>query len=295
MKELPAGLATSLASGVTTLCTCWRLERADGTVLGFTDHDQDVAFGGDDYLAESGLSASAWAATMGLSVDTIDAHGALSAEALTEDDLARKLWDNASVTVFRVDWSDTSDRAVVFSGSIGEVERGPLAFRAELRSLSHALNQPTGRIFGRTCDADLGDGRCGVDLDDPAFSAAATVASAFSRAVFRTAGLDAFAAGWFRAGRLVWTSGANQGAAVEVKRHIAAGGQRQIETAEEMPFPIEAGDAFRITAGCDKTVETCKAKFDNLANFRGFPFMPGNDWIMSYPTREDGNDGGSLR
>lgn len=294
MKELPAGLSASLASGVTTLCACWRLERADGTVLGFTDHDRDIAFAGDDYVAESGLSASAWAATLGLPVDTIDAHGALSAEALTEDDLARKLWDGAKVTVFRVDWSEPANRAILFSGSIGEVERGPLAFRAELRSLSHALNQPTGRIFGRTCDADLGDGRCGIDLDDPAFSATATVAASISTSVLRTAGLDAHAPGFFRAGRLTWTSGANDGASVEIKRHLAAGSQRQIELAEAMPFAIEAGDGFSVTAGCDKTAETCKAKFDNLDRFRGFPFMPGNDWIMSYPNREDGNDGGSL-
>lgn len=294
MRELPAGLAAALASGATTLCRCWRIERADGAVFGFTDHDRPLSFDGVDYEPGTGLSASEAAASLGLTVDTMEAAGALSSETIGEDDLARKLWDNASVALHLVDWSDPAERVLMLSGSIGEVERGPLAFRAELRSLAHALNQPTGRIYGASCDADLGDARCGVDLGDPAFSGSGTVSGVVSRSVFLTGDLGAFSAGFLRDGRLTWTSGANDGAIVEVKRHLVTGGSRQIELAEDMPFAIAEGDGFIVTAGCDKTVATCKAKFDNIANFRGFPSMPGNDWMTSYPTREDGNDGGSL-
>lgn len=295
MKALPAGLAASLASGATTLCHCWRLERRDGSVRAFTDHDRDLAFGGDVYAANSGLGASAWAARLGLAVDTIDAHGALSDEALTEADLARGLWDNATIRVFRVDWSNVADRVILFQGSIGEVERGPLAFRAELRSLAHALNQKQGRIFAQSCDADLGDARCGVNLDDPAYKGASSVASVDGiRSSFRTAGLAGFAADWFRGGKLTWTGGANDGAAMEVKRHTRIGALSLIELVEEMPFDLSAGDAFEVTAGCDKTIETCARKFGNVVNFRGFPHMPGSDWVTSYPNRGDGNDGGSL-
>ncbi|QDY99056.1 DUF2163 domain-containing protein [Nitratireductor mangrovi] len=294
MKTLPAGLAAMLATGVTTRCNCWRIERADGQVFGFTDHDRQLSFDGVDYEPATALSASETAASLGLAVDTLEAAGALSSDAINEDELARKLWDNASVTQIVVDWSDTANRVVTFAGSIGEVERGPLAFRAELRSLSHALNQRTGRIFGSLCDADLGDARCAVNLALAAFSAAGTASAAVSRWAFRTTGLAAFETGWFKAGKLTWTSGANAGAVIEIKRHVDAGATHLVELAEEMPFDIGVGDAFAITAGCDKTVETCKAKFDNVVNFRGFPSMPGNDWVTSYPNREDGNDGGGL-
>jgi uncharacterized phage protein (TIGR02218 family) len=56
----------------------------------------------------------------------------------------------------------------------------------------------------------------------------------------------------------------------------------------------EAGDAFEITAGCDKTFETCKAKFDNHRNFRGFPHMPGADFSYSYADGETEHDGRPL-
>ena len=53
-------------------------------------------------------------------------------------------------------------------------------------------------------------------------------------------------------------------------------------------------DAFTVTAGCDKSFRTCKAKFDNAVNFRGFPHVPGVDFALTYPDRGAKNDGGSM-
>jgi uncharacterized phage protein (TIGR02218 family) len=58
-----------------------------------------------------------------------------------------------------------------------------------------------------------------------------------------------------------------------------------------MPRGIAPGDAFEVTAGCDKQLGTCRAKFGNALNFRGFPHMPGNDFIVSTP-QAGGSDGG---
>nr|WP_325048889.1 phage BR0599 family protein [Rhodophyticola porphyridii] len=52
---------------------------------------------------------------------------------------------------------------------------------------------------------------------------------------------------------------------------------------------------IRLEAGCDKRMETCRLKFNNLLNFRGFPDIPGDDWLMSYPARTNARDGGSRR
>ena len=38
--------------------------------------------------------------------------------------------------------------------------------------------------------------------------------------------------------------------------------------------------------------KTCKAKFDNSENFRGFPNVPGIDFALTYPDRGGKNDGG---
>ena len=61
-----------------------------------------------------------------------------------------------------------------------------------------------------------------------------------------------------------------------------------------MSAAIVAGDAFMVSAGCDKRFPTCKAKFDNAVNFRGFPHMPGNDFALSYPKGDGANEGGVL-
>src|SRR5262245_59805600 len=58
MKSLPAPLQSHLDTGATTLAWCWRVTRNDGTHLGFTDHDRDLAFDGTVFEASTGFTAS---------------------------------------------------------------------------------------------------------------------------------------------------------------------------------------------------------------------------------------------
>ena len=157
---------------------------------------------------------------------------------------------------------------------------GP-AFTAEVRGLAHYLQQPKGRLYQSGCDADLGDARCGVDLDNPAFRGTGTVVAASSPRLFTASGLAAFAADWFTRGLVTFTSGANAGRAQEVKRHTLAGSAATIELWQPMAHAIAPGDTFTVTAGCDKQLATCRAKFANAVNFRGFPHMPGHDYVLA--------------
>ena len=293
MKTLPAGLQDHLDTGATTLCWCWRVARADGEVQGFTDHDEAVDFGGVTYEAAAGFTATEVQSTLGLAVDNLSVMGALSSEGLDERALAAGLYDGADIEIWRVNWAAPDQRVLMRKGSFGEVKRGKVGFEAEVRGLAQRLNQPVGRAFGYSCDADLGDARCTVDLDDAALHAGGTVASAIDARRFRASGLGAFASGWFSAGKLTWSGGANAGRAMEVKRHALADGIVTIELWQSMSEAIAAGDGFAVTAGCDKQFTTCKAKFTNQANFRGFPYMPGNDAAVSYPNRGDVLDGKS--
>ena len=140
----------------------------------------------------------------------------------------------------------------------------------------------------------LGDGRCGVDLDGPAYSAAGLVAAAAVPWLLTASGLGAFPDGWCDGGLLSWTSGANSGRVMEVKRFTRDDGTSRVELWRSMADAIAPGDAFTISAGCDKTYATCGTKFANGVNFRGFPHMPGNRYVLAYPTAGDANnDGGS--
>lgn len=295
MKTLQGTLGAHLASGVTTLCRCWRVQRADGQVFGFTDHDQQLSFGGDLYKPETGFTRSETESRLGLAVDTMEVEGALSSAAITEDDIALGLWDGAEVTIFAVDWSDTANRAILRKGNLGEIVRGDIAFMAELRGLAHHLNQEKGRTYQRLCDAVVGDARCGVNLNGAALNGAGQVLSVQSRSRVTVSDLDLFADGWFVGGVLRWTGGANNGVRIEVRRHVLEPGPSvRLELWQKAARPIVAGDTFSITAGCDKTFATCQAKFANAANFRGFPHIPGNDFAMGVAKRNEANDGGSF-
>jgi uncharacterized phage protein (TIGR02218 family) len=61
-----------------------------------------------------------------------------------------------------------------------------------------------------------------------------------------------------------------------------------------MPFLPELGDALTVTAGCDKTLGQCAAKFANSERFRGFPHIPGNDFALGYASTLEIMDGGAI-
>jgi uncharacterized phage protein (TIGR02218 family) len=293
MKTLPSGLQDHLSSGTTTLCWCWRIARRDGTVQGFTDHDTALAFDGVAYEAASGFTASEVQSTLGLAIDNLTVMGALSSATINEDDLAAGLYDDAQIEIWRVNWGSTDQRVLMRKGNLGQVSRGKTAFQAEVRGLAHRLNQSVGHAYGYSCDADLGDARCTIDLTQPAFNGTGAVVGVIDARRFAVSGLGAFADGWFGGGKLVWTGGANAGRAMEVKRHGVAGATVSLELWQAMSDAVAAGDAFAVTAGCDKQFATCKAKFANALNFRGFPYMPGNDAVLSYPVTSQVLDGGS--
>jgi uncharacterized phage protein (TIGR02218 family) len=294
MKNLSPALQAHLDEGTTTLAWVWRITRADGVVFGFTDHDRALQFDGTAFEPESGLTASEVRAGSDLSVDAQDAQGVLSSDRITETDILDGRWDNAEVEVWRVNWADTAQRVLLRRGAIGQIRRGRLAFVAEMRSQAHVLGQTVGRLFQATCDVELGDTRCRVNLDASTFKGTGAVIDLLRDRAFTASGLGSFAAGWFGFGTVTWTSGVNAGRQAEVLSHDLVGGIAILTLLEAPVRAIAENDAFIIRAGCDKRLATCSAKFSNVANFRGFPHIPGQDAVLRYATRDGGHDGAVL-
>jgi uncharacterized phage protein (TIGR02218 family) len=295
MRSIPSALQAKLDTGVTTLCRCWVVTRRDGIVQGFTDHDEDIVLDGITCRASTGLTASEATQQLGLAVTATEVSGALADDTLTEADLAAGRYDAAAIEVWLVDWSDSTLNVLLSKGTLGEVRREGTAFAAEVRGLADRLSEESGRLYTATCSADLGDARCSVDLTDAVFRGTGAIVTLGGISAFTASGLDAFETGWFTSGRLVWTSGANSGLAMEVKRHRVESGVVTFELWQAMAETLEIGDAFVVTAGCDKHFSTCRDRFANAINFRGFPQIPGNDFVVSYPVPGEGsNDGKSL-
>lgn len=294
MTAYPPSLVEHLQRTVTTVCHCWRLTRRDGTVLGFTDHDRALVVSGTTFRPRSGLAASEARSTLGLTVDTVDVEGALSSADISEADIAAGRYDGATVETFLVNWRAPADAAPIRKATVGRITRRDGSFVAELESSVHALDKQRGRYVRRSCDAELGDARCGVNLALPAYRGTGAVTSIAAPATLTTSGLGGFAPGWFTGGVLTWTSGANAANSVRVLDHAVRDGQAVLSLWPDAGAAVETGDAFEVTAGCDKSFATCKARFANAANFRGFPHLPGNDVAYGYVTEGQVFDGGPI-
>lgn len=288
MRNIPEGFKEHLEAGVTTVCRCWKIERTDGVVLGFTDHDNDLSFDGVHFKATTGLTASALDTAVGASVDNAAVIGALNSEGITETDIQAGRYDRAEVWLWYVNWQSLEDRVVMFRGWIGEVSRGDTGFEAELRGLTDALNQPVGKRYMRQCNAQLGDARCGVDISAPEYCAKVTVSRVVSELALEIPA-NGYDDNWFQSGRVEWTSGTNAGTKGFIVSDRLLGANREITLEVPPGLQVEVGDALTVIAGCDKRLENCGAKFANITNFQGFPFIPGEDWAYAYPVRGGAN------
>ena len=294
MRQTPPALQAHLDSGATTLCRCWKLTRSDGVALGFTDHDRALNFDGVVFEPNSGFVSTAAEIAIGLATDESMVEGALSSTSLNADGLAAGLYDNAGLEEYLVNWTDVAQRLLIRTGIIGEVARNTNGFTVEFRGLTDQLDQSAGRRYQHSCDVNLGDARCGVDLELSAFKGSGVVMSVNDRLSFTATGLGAFTNAWFDRGRIIWTSGANAGLVMEVKSHVSSGGEGAIQLWRPMARAIAIGDGFDVTAGCDKRFATCRDKFSNVLNFRGFHIMPGNDFLQIVPQPGENRRGDRL-
>jgi len=292
MRTLGAALQAHLAGDATTLCHAWRVSRTDGIVLGFTDHDHDLAFSDTLFVAASGFDASDGDSESGLAAPSREVLGALSGEAISEADIIAGRYDGAKVELFSVNWAAPAQHIRLQVLEIGEISRTQTEFHAELRSFTHRLGQTQGRIYGHGCDANFGDGRCGMDL--ASYTESASVAVVHGAGRIEAAGLDDFASGYFRYGLATFSTGANAGASMDIESHAREAGVTTLVFWLPLPIAPVPGDLFTISRGCDKRFATCRDGFANSVNFRGFPHMPGSDFSYSYADGDTDHDGSPL-
>lgn len=287
MLDASAALTEHVAQRCTTIATCWRVERRDGAIYGFTSLDTDILFEGVRYRAGTGISPSAISTQAGMAVDNLEAAGFLDSDAITEEDLRAGTWDHAELRVFQVNWRDLSQGALrLRRGWLGEVTIKDTQYAAEVRGMTSALNATIAEIVGPSCTAELGDVRCRADLAD--YTASGTVTSVSSDRTFDTDLPGATVrltpsttgnppASYFSLGILTWTTGVNVGRTMDVRTYTITG---EIGLQLPMAQGVEPGDDFTVVAGCDKSRALCGSRWGNVLNFRGFPDLPGTDKIL---------------
>jgi len=270
---------------VTRLAQCWRIERTDGVTQAFTSHDKPLIVDGVTYQPANSFSASQLSSDTEMSVADVELLGAIDSDDISAAALLAGVYDHAEVELFLVDWSDlTIPPTVVRRGWVGTIGQAGPAFKAELRGLGQRIQQPVIDSYSAECRVDLFSTKCGLHRASFAVSAAVTaltdgsLGAASDNRVFFASALTQDA-GYFEYGEVWWTSGEND----DRKAEVRAFEDGRVELWEPMGLDIAVGDTFTIYPGCNKSFATCKAKFDNVLNFRGEPHVPGNDAMLRYP------------
>lgn len=359
MQTISIAFAGELAADTSRLSTCWRAERTDGVVLGFTDHNRDLTVDGLVYEAAAGYTSTEIGTSSELNADLMELRGLLASPSITEDDLRAGLWDHASIAVFQVCWDDlTKGIRHLRVGHLGEVslERGQ--FQAEMRGLLQYYSTSIGELTSPGCRANLGDERCRVDLTPFTVTSTITGVNADGVTLYDTArtepgpvgGVDIIDvsnsnpgvvttdgphgfsenqqisisgvvgpesinvvtlarhitedtfqlsvdtsnttdyppyvsggvatpfgdSGYFDGGLLTFNTGANAGIGREVKAYAPG----QISMFLPFPYQVHIGDEYTMQPGCDKSLATCRDRYNNIVNMRAEPYLPGIDRLI---------------
>lgn len=287
MKSLTYDLSTHVTLETTTLSSCWKIERKDEVVLGFTDHDVDIPYDGVIYHAETGFTRSAIKSSSDSVLDQLDVQGLLNSELITPEDIRAGLYNGASIYFFLINWNDPTDGIIrLRRGLLGEVKVKENVFVAELQGMGQYLNREILGYFTPECPWDFGDTDCGYDSDS--LKQTTEVTEVTNRKTFKlltgVGGIDTTVASLpsygFSFGRIKFTSGSNTNIILEIKSFDPATGSCELWLSA--PFTPTVSDELEIWPGCDKRFDTCK-EFSNYLNFGGCPDIPGIDSYLQYP------------
>ena len=166
-KSISANLKTHLQSQVTTLALLWKLTRQDGVVMGFTNHDEDIEYGGVTYESQRGMFSTALGSTANMAVDNAEVMAFLDSAKITLDDILAKKYDYATIDIYLINYKSTGDGVMILGEGwkVGEITLRDNRFHGEVRSKTQFLQQVIGDLYSPECRADVGDNRCGIILE----------------------------------------------------------------------------------------------------------------------------------
>ncbi|WP_347402860.1 DUF2163 domain-containing protein [Altererythrobacter arenosus] len=268
---MPVFFATELEG----VATYWRIFRRDGIGLGFTSHDQALFFGGVMHHAAPGMVPSAIRKTANLTSDSAEVSGALSHDAVREADLDAGLYDGAHIEIGAVDW-ESLESTSLYSGTVGQIERGKHGFTVELQSAKSALERDLVPRTSPVCRADFCGKGCSLS-SQRFLSRKAVEAVDYEANSVSFAGLTGAE---YIDGIVRFLGGPQVGVAFSVVHSEGS----QLFLDRPLAPGLLGGTMAVLRQGCDHTLATCHYRFGNALNFRGEPFLPGNDLLARYPS-----------
>lgn len=267
-RTIPVSIASQIATNITTLAICMKVVRNDGVTTYHTDHDTDIVYDGNTYLADASFTRSNLKQTSNIQTDDFEIVGILSATDKTQVDIRAGIYDSCRVYLFYVNYENPTDGIIKLAhGFLGNVRIQDGTYTAEVRSLHQKLNRAMVRRYSPMCGVDLGGQKCGVDLTSHVFSVTVTDITRNRETINITevSGVVStlYTEKYYNGGKAIWTTGDNSGLTTEIREHraantdhayISAGYAVNSGTANrsattmtvDLPANIEAGDLIII-------------------------------------------------
>lgn len=268
-----------LQENATSLQLCWEIRRKDGVKLYYTEYDKDLVINGKIYKKRnSGISQSLRVedALKGneSSIDMI-----LDGDGITVADLYSFKYDDADIFISVVNPNTPDDQIKLTRGKLGKTVLKEDKAEISYKSITSLLDKNIGRIYTYTCDAELFDSYCSASTAGHIFTnknpTGVDPTKPFTTFTDTTLNKDN---GWFDNAYFKWTSGNNKDIETKVKSYT----NDIITLSLAMPYEIKVADTYTVFSGCDKEFTTCKSKFNNTLNFKGFPHIPNADKMVRY-------------
>lgn len=270
MRNIPTNLYNEILEG--NICNLLKITLQSGQIHAYTDFDQNITVGGITYIPAPGLQKVKMTLTNTSEVSNQEmASGWIDAP---ESDLLGGKFDSADISVSWASWKHPEYGSFsVFTGKLGEISWTDVGFKADIFSNMKDLEKTIGEVFTANCRHQLFSqpsankiGAC--RLNSASYTASGSVTSIIKNRWSLGVSV-AGAAGTYSSGKMTFNTGLNAGLSFVVKNH----GSGTIDLFLPTSFPVHVGDTFTIQAGCDKTLATCKNKFNNVPNFGGFPHI----------------------
>ena len=277
MRSAPTALKALLASNQFLMAELYTFVLVSGISLYYTDADINLTYGGNTFLAtDAKIERKGIKASVGTSVDNLEIDVYAGTTNLVNgvpllQAIAGGALDYADVTVQRVfmaTWGDTSAGAItLLTGRVADVQATRTSATITVKSYLDLLQMDMPRnLYQANCCYSLYNGGCGVSA--ASMAVAGTVGASSTTTLMNI--VTSQTAGWFSQGYVIFNSGQNAG----LRRTIKSGTQSQLVLAYPLPSAPAAGDTVTLYPGCDHTLATCKAKFNNAGRFRAMPYIP---------------------
>ena len=275
----------------TQLARLYRLQRQDGYTLRCTDWKMPIRAQVNTPSGESeteifkpvvGFDSSALTVENRLNVDTLDLSSYFQIPDINKEDIYARRYHNAIIQIYIVSPELDNITTPVYQrirGEVGEITELSIdTFKLEFRSLSQTLQQKIGLTVEESCPWSLGDSKCKVNLNN--YTHNGIIVSSTSKRKFLLNFSRVFASNYFAGGYLRYLdTGRNYHSLMDIESSVTSGSNTEITLSFSLPFLPLQGEQVTVAAGCKKTIAACQS-FNNVANFGGFPFLPGRDRLL---------------